>query len=259
LNNVLIITPIKDSIETAQKAVSIVCKYKADFKYLVYNDLSTSKNRAILEKEQVLGFELINIEDYVSTPSLNYRFTLQNAQTRSIDQNAHLLIVESDVFIREDTISLLLKKANSLENCGMVAAVTTDENGNINFPYLHINQTESGVIETKHRVNFCYTLLALPLLKKHDFNLFSEKKDWFDVQISKDSRSNGFKNYILIDSPVIHLPHSSRPWKKLKYENPIKYYFRKFFTGKVSNLTNQGASLTISQPSMCCFLYTTRS
>ena len=232
MNNVLIITPIKDSIETAMKAVSIVCKYKTDFQYLVYNDLSTPENRAILEKEQSQGFELINIEEQVSTPSPNYRFTLQDARKKAVAQNAHLLIVESDVFIKENTISSLLEKANSLNNCGMIAAITTDETGDINFPYLHIDRTESGVVETNHRVSFCCTLLTLPLLMKLELDLLSEKKDWFDVQISKDSRKNGFKNFILTNSQVIHLPHSSRPWKKLKYQNPVKYYFRKFFYGK---------------------------
>jgi len=232
LNNVLIITPVKDSIETAIKAVSIICKYKGSSDYLVYNDLSSPETKAILEKEQSQGFSLINIEDFVSTPSPNYRFTLQDARKRAIAQNAHLLIVESDVFIKENTISSLLEKANSLNNCGMIAAITTDENGKINFPYLHIDQTESGIVETNHRVSFCCTLLTFSLLTILDFDLLSEKKDWFDVQISKNSRENGFKNFIITNSQVIHLPHSSRPWKKLKYQNPIKYYFRKFFYGK---------------------------
>lgn len=214
------------------KAVSIVCKYKADFQYLVYNDLSTPENRTILEKEQSQGFELINIEDLVTTPSPNYRFTLQDARNKAVAQNAHLLIVESDVFIKEDTISSLLEKANSLNNCGMIAAITTDETGDINFPYLHIDRTESEVVETNHRVSFCCTLITLPLLMKLELDLLSEKKDWFDVQISKDSRKKGFNNFILTNSQVIHLPHSSRPWKKLKYQNPIKYYFLKFFYGK---------------------------
>ena len=34
--------------------------------------------------------------------------------------------------------------------------------------------------------------------------------------------------YILqISNPVLHKPHSSRPWKQLKYKNPLLYYWRK--------------------------------
>ena len=28
-------------------------------------------------------------------------------------------------------------------------------------------------------------------------------------------------------NPVLHKPHSSRPWKQLKYTNPLLYYWRK--------------------------------
>jgi hypothetical protein len=142
------------------------------------------------------------------------------------------LIVESDVFVEQDTISRLLEKAGSLGKCGMAAALTVDSEGNINFPYNHIIPNESNIVETQHRVSFCCTLITLPLLKESDFNSLSEKKDWFDVKISKDSRKKGFKNYILTDIRVVHFPHSSRPWKKLKYENPVKYYLKKVFSGK---------------------------
>jgi len=30
---------------------------------------------------------------------------------------------------------------------------------------------------------------------------------------------------------VWHRPHSSRPWKQLKYTNPLKYYWLKFTKG----------------------------
>ena len=31
--------------------------------------------------------------------------------------------------------------------------------------------------------------------------------------------------------PVLHRPHQSRPWKQLKYKNPLKYYWLKFTKG----------------------------
>ena len=36
---------------------------------------------------------------------------------------------------------------------------------------------------------------------------------------------------VLMDAPVWHRPHGSRPWKQLKYKNPLKYYFLKYWKG----------------------------
>jgi len=36
---------------------------------------------------------------------------------------------------------------------------------------------------------------------------------------------------LLTNVPVLHLPHSSRPWKMLKYTNPLKYYWKKYTKG----------------------------
>ena len=41
----------------------------------------------------------------------------------------------------------------------------------------------------------------------------------------------GFHNYLFINLPVLHRPHGSRPWKKLKYTNPLKYYWLKYTKG----------------------------
>lgn len=232
MKNLLIITPVKDSIETAQEAISKICDSKGDFRYLVYNDYSSDENRMILDAGTVKGYELINIEDQVLTPSPNYRYTLQNAQNFAVEMEAGLLIVESDVFVQSDTIQQLFQFAKNTPQCGMVAAITVDEAGEINFPYLHIQPDGSEAMITKHRLSFCCTLLTFQLLKTLDFKQLSDKKDWFDVQISMDSRNKGFKNYVLPTVKVLHLPHSSRPWKKLKYTNPVKYYLKKWFLGK---------------------------
>jgi len=229
LKNLLIITPVKDSVVTAIEAITHICQSKKDYPYRVYNDYSLPESKTVLEHGIILGYELINIEEMVDTPSPNYRFTLIDAQQKALEQNAHLLIVESDVFVQPQTISRLLYLAETENNCGMVAAITTDESGQINFPYLHIRKNSSGIIETRHRVSFCCTLLTNNLLKCFDFNKLSADKHWYDVLISKSSRQLGFRNLIDTDLKVIHLPHSSRTWKKLKYQNPVKYYLHKYF------------------------------
>lgn len=232
MKDLLIITPVKDSIETAQQAISHICKSKGKFDYVVYNDYSLAETREQLEKNTSKGYQLINIEDVVDTPSPNYRFTLRDARKRALEKEADLLIIESDVFVQPNTISSLVEFVGSKPNCGMVAAITVDQKGDINFPYLHIQPAGSKALLTNHRLSFCCTLLTLPLLQKLDFDLLSDKKDWFDVQITKDSRGKGFDNYVLPNVKVLHLPHSSRPWKKLKYTNPVKYYLKKWFLGK---------------------------
>jgi hypothetical protein len=232
LENLLIITPVKDALETAQQAIALVCQSKHAAEYRVYNDLSRPENTIKLDEGQEQGYTLINIAEKVDTPSPNYRFTLRDAQRGALEMNAALLIVESDVYVQPDTIERLQQFAATHSECGMVAAVTVDENNAINFPYLHIQPKSNEPIDTSHRLSFCCTLLTLPLLKQLDFDQLSDKKDWFDVQISRDSRRLGFVNYVLPDVRVRHLPHSSRPWKQLKYTHPVKYYLKKWFLGK---------------------------
>jgi len=227
--NLILITPVKDSLAVAMKAITLVCQSKGDHAYRVYNDRSLPESRTVLEHGSIVGYELINIEDHVGTPSPNYRFTLIDAQKKALETDAHLLIVESDVFVQPNTIERLVKLAETEDQCGMAAAITTDESGEINFPYLHIIKNSSGVIKTRHRISFCCTLLTNELLRSVDFNTLSTEKHWYDVQISKMSRRKGFRNVIDTNLKVVHLPHSSRPWKKLKYENPVKYYLRKYF------------------------------
>lgn len=51
------------------------------------------------------------------------------------------------------------------------------------------------------------------------------------MTISHESLEQGMHNYLLTDLPVLHRPHGSRPWKKLKYSNPLKYYLKKYTKG----------------------------
>src|SRR5690606_28531566 len=96
-------------------------------------------------------------------------------------------------------------------------------------PYLKFkNYTNSrGFIETKKSLSFCCTLLSLPFLKRYDFRALKPSKDWFDTFISKQSIALGFKNVVLTETRVLHKPHGSRPWKQVKYSNPVKYYWLK--------------------------------
>jgi hypothetical protein len=119
------------------------------------------------------------------------------------------------------------------EGVGMVAAVTEDEQGEYNFPYHYLRRIPyrfwaKKTIATNKRFSFCCTLLTNELLQKADFQLLDPTKNWYDVTISHWSLTLGLRNMLMLGNPVLHLPHSSRPWKRLKYTNPLLYYWRKF-------------------------------
>jgi hypothetical protein len=230
-----IITPVKDSLSTTLQTIDSIMKSEinTDFTYTVYNDFSSRETTEKLQFEaEKQGFSIINLKDITSHPSPNYLLVLQIAQKKAIAENAHLLIVESDVIVERETIKEMLSLTDLLQSVGMIAAVTTDKYGNINFPYLYALKYKKGIIETKKRLSFCCTLLTNNYLSSFDFEKLNPDKSWYDIFISHKSVEIGFKNYLLTSLPVIHLPHSSRPWKLLKYSNPIKYYWRKILNNK---------------------------
>jgi len=109
----------------------------------------------------------------------------------------------------------------------MIASVTVGEEGNVNFPYLYARRYKKLTQPTLKRLSFCCTLLNQEFLKKYDFRDLNPEKNWYDVFISRQSIAEGFSNYLAMNLPVIHMPHSSRPWKLEKYKNPLKYYWKK--------------------------------
>ena len=229
-----IITPVKDSIDSTLDTAKAILNsnIKIPFTYTIYNDFSTPENTAILEKaSKELGFQLVNLCDLTDHPSPNYLLVLQKTQQEAIEAEAGLLIVESDVTVQPDTLQSLFDGAIERKDCGMAAAITTDETGTINFPYLYAKGRKLGVYNEKKRFSFCCTLLTLNYLKAFDFHQLDASKNWFDVTISHESLNKGFHNYLFINLPVLHRPHGSRPWKQLKYKNPLKYYWLKFTKG----------------------------
>ena len=218
-----IIMPVKDSIETAEKAIRAILQ--SGYTLTVYDDYS-SKETALRLKElsDETGIDIVSISEQTTHPSPNYRWVLIDAQRKALEQGVSLVIVESDVMVRQETIGRMADAV--CPGVGMVAAVTTDEEGRINFPYeyaRHINQDGP----CKKRFSFCCTLLTNEFLRAYDFGQLDPEKNWYDVHISHTSVQLGFTNILQISNPVVHTPHSSRPWKQLKYTNPILYYWRK--------------------------------
>lgn len=224
----LVITPVKDSLETTKETIQSILKSDVIFWYSIYNDFSSEETTLELKLLSAQhGFELVNLADVTGTPSPNYRLVLQMAQQKALELNLPLIIVESDVEVQPGTLTELVRQSIELKHCGMVGAVTHDRDGNVNFPYLNFKGKRKEIVNTRHSLSFCCTLLTTDLLKKYDFKTLSAEKHWYDVSISRKSIQLGFKNYLLMKTPVLHKPHSSRPWKQLKYQNPLKYYYHK--------------------------------
>ncbi|MBQ7350528.1 MAG: glycosyltransferase family 2 protein [Bacteroides sp.] len=229
-----IITPVKDSIDSTLETAKAILgsDIKVPYTYTIYNDFSTEENTKRLEEaSKELGFRLVNLSDLTDHPSPNYLLVLQTTQKEAIAADAGLLIVESDVTVQKNTLQALFDGAMERKDCGMAAAITTDENGTINFPYLYAKGRKPQVYDEKKRFSFCCTLLTTNYLKAFSFQELDATKNWFDVTISHESLKRGFHNYLFINLPVLHRPHGSRPWKQLKYTNPLKYYWLKFTKG----------------------------
>ena len=229
-----IITPVKNSFGTTIRTIESIVNSEnnADLHYTIYNDFSDDETTFLLQDAAgKYGIELVHLKSLTTHPSPNYRLVLQLAQKKAIEDNAHLVIVESDVVIQPATIQKLMLQAAKVKNPGLIAAVTTDETGEINFPYLFARSYRKGTVETGKRLSFCCTLLTNRFLNAYNFENLDSEKTWYDIYISHKSTKLGFKNYLLTNVPVLHLPHSSRPWKMLKYTNPLKYYWKKYTKG----------------------------
>lgn len=229
-----ILTPVKDSIElTIETIQAIVCsEISVPFTYTVYNDFSTVETTEKLQElSEKLHFRLINLADITNHPSPNYLLVLQMAQEEAVAADAGLLIIESDVVVKKDTIQKLFDGAQNLEQCAIAAAVTVNEQGEINYPYLYAKKHAGSVYSEKKHCSFCCSLLTTEFLRAFNFHQLDASKNWFDVTISHKALSLGFQNYVFTILPVWHRPHGSRPWKHLKRKNPIKYYWLKIVKG----------------------------
>jgi len=229
----LIVTPVKNSISSTMETIIAIHQCNSDIHHIVYNDFSDNETKMKLEESKLkYNFDLIHLEDITNNPSPNYKLVLQDAQAKALEKDIPFIVVESDVKINKDTFEKMISFQNDHSKSGLIGAITTDKSGNINFPYLKFKKEKTKFIETKRSLSFCCTLLSIDFLKSYSFLDLDQSKDWYDTFISTKAINLGFKNYVLLDTPVLHQPHGSRPWKQLKYTNPLKYYFLKFTKGR---------------------------
>lgn len=225
----IVVTPVKNSLENTLETIKAIKNSNIELVYYVYDDFSDENiSKSLSNNATLLGYNYIHLSSLTSTPSPNYFTVLKDAQMKALTLNLPLIIVESDVEVQSTSLETLIRFTQQNSNIGMVGAVTVDYNGEVNFPYLKFKGKKKEAIETERSLSFCCTLLSQSFLSKYSFEHLDKSKDWFDTTISYASLENGFKNYVLLDTPVLHKPHGSRPWKQLKYTNPLKYYWFKF-------------------------------
>ncbi|KAI4469305.1 obg gtpase family [Holotrichia oblita] len=202
----LIITPVKDSIETTVRTITSIHDAGYSHGYTVFNDFSTGDTKSVLERYRTdFGFELVHLEDLTDTPSPNYDLVLQIAQRKAIELGVPMVIVESDVTVKKDTLKKMLEMSRECDRCGMLAAITVDEHGKINFPYHKFKGKAGGAVSTTRSLSFCCTLLTTAFMKKFSFAELQKDKDWYDVFISRTSTRLGFSNYIVPSLQIMAL------------------------------------------------------
>ena len=224
----LIITPVKNALANTLETCKAIASSSLEVMHIVYNDFSDDATKLGLEEaKQAYGFELVHLEDLTTHPSPNYKLVLQLAQKRALERGLPFVVVESDVTVGSTTLENLLEHCVKEEGLGLVGAVTTDANGQINYPYEKFKSFKGTYCDTKRSLSFCCTLMTPSFLSAFSFEELNDTKDWYDTFISKKALALNFSNRVVFDTPVIHKPHSSRPWKLLKYNNPLKYYLEK--------------------------------
>lgn len=229
----LVVTPVKNALENTLATIKAIAASNIPVLHIVYNDYSDQETKDGLEENlKNYPYQLIHLEDITNTPSPNYKTVLQDAQKKALEMNLDLIIVESDVEVKSDTLQQLVNFKNNQNNVGMVGAVTVGYDQKVNFPYLKFKDEKKAIIKTNRSLSFCCTLLSVPYLKSYDFMTLDSSKDWFDTVISHKATELGFDNFVLMQHTVLHKPHGSRPWKQLKYTNPLKYYWLKFTKGR---------------------------
>jgi hypothetical protein len=229
---VIVITPVKNSLKTTLDTAKAIAGSSVKVRHIIFNDFSDEETKiGLIKNAALIGYELIHLEEMTDHPSPNYKLVLQESQKIAVKANLPLLVIESDVVVKKDTLKKLLNFQREHSEAGLIGSVTVDEAGVVNFPYLKFKGIKESIIDTSRSLSFCCTLFTEDFLMAFDFQELDETKDWYDTFMSKKSIALGYKNFILIKAPVWHRPHASRPWKQLKYSNPLKYYFLKFWKG----------------------------
>jgi len=116
----LVITPVKDSLQNTLETIQAINNSEVEIQHIVYNDFSNKKTKLSLQDNSIkLCYQLINIEEITNSPSPNYILILKQAQKLALKKGLPLIIVESDVKIKPNTLEQLIQFNKENENVGL--------------------------------------------------------------------------------------------------------------------------------------------
>ena len=106
-----IIMPVKDSIEIAERAIRAIVN--SGHTLCVFDDNSLPKNAQRLDEIAAeTSIQVVHISDLTDHPSPNYRLVLQRSQQEALATMRHLVIVESDVIVKNETLNKMREEVS---------------------------------------------------------------------------------------------------------------------------------------------------
>ena len=164
----LIIMPVKDSLETAEQAIRAIVA--SGHNVCVYDDYSSDENAARLDALQnELGIRVVHIREVLDHPSPNYRWVLNTAQREAIEKGQDLVIIESDVIVKADTIDKLI-----------VESQKSKEKSQLIHPFdvgTLLDQQGVAVRTGHHCAEPLIDTIGVPGTVRVSFGLYNEKAD----------------------------------------------------------------------------------
>ena len=226
---ITLITQWKDTIQQSIAAI-VSSRVTVPFDYTVYCGSLEDANKKKLENLSVkYHFNLININDLETNANLPEKNVLHHARLSIMSENIPLIVVSPDVIVEKDTIQQLYEYQKLLTQSGLISAVLTNNNGNIDLPHLFARKYKRGINPVRKGVGFYCVLFSSDLLKKMDFLDMPAIKDRYDVWINRRARQMGFKNYLLTLCPVVNINASSLlSW----FSRPLSYFWMRL-TGQI--------------------------
>lgn len=226
----LVLIPFRDSLTTLQKTIIALRESTPDIPLLLCDDASSASClkdlNTWLEAQNWVGVELLSLPKAGDAPQ--YGLALREGLTRAHSELRQLLVVESDVEVLPGVAEGLQRVLERNPCAVMAGAVTIDSEGVWNFPYagtFRADKLRSSPLIRRRSLSFCCTLLDHVFVENLLHTPFPDT-GWMDLKISAIARKFGTL-WLALDLQVIHNPHSSRPWKLLKYKSPLLYYFYK--------------------------------
>jgi len=226
----LVLIPFRDSLTTLQRTILALKKPAPEIPLLLCDDASSAQ--CLKELNTWLETQNWSKVDVLSLPvgedAPQYGLALRAGLQRAHNEMRQLLVVESDVEVLPGVVLGLQRVLQRKPDAVMAGAVTIDPEGVWNFPYagtFRAAKLRSSPLIRRRSLSFCCTLLDHGFVD-HLLHTPFPDTGWMDLKISAMARKLGTL-WLALDLQVVHHPHSSRPWKLLKYKNPLLYYFYK--------------------------------